>query len=57
MPASADFDRDVQQLLNTDVSREQDSVENELRAAWESFFNAVVKSAVASDSVCRSLTP
>jgi hypothetical protein len=48
LPASADFDRDVNQLLNTAVWRDQVMVQNELRAAWKSFFKAAVKSAVAS---------
>ncbi|HEX3875371.1 MAG TPA: hypothetical protein VHW24_00185 [Bryobacteraceae bacterium] len=56
LPASANFDRDVQQLLNTEVWRDQVSVENELRLAWESFFKAAVKAAVGS-AVVVGITP
>jgi hypothetical protein len=56
LPASADFDRDVQQLLNTEVWRDQVSVENDLRSAWESFFKAAVKSATGS-AIAVGITP
>jgi hypothetical protein len=57
MPASADFDRDVQQLLNTEVWRDQASVENELRAAWESFFKAVVVKSAVGSAIAVGITP
>jgi len=56
LPASADFEREVQQLFNTEVWREQVSVETDLRAAWENFFKAAVKSAVGS-AVAVGITP
>jgi hypothetical protein len=56
LPASADFERDVQQLLSTEVWRDQVSIENDLRAAWDSFFKAALKSAVGS-AVAVGITP
>jgi len=56
LPASPDFERDVQQLLKTEVWRDRISIENELRAAWENFFKAVIKSAAGS-AVAVGITP
>jgi hypothetical protein len=47
LPASVNFGREVQQLLNTELWRDKAAVEDELRMAWESFFKAAVKSAVS----------
>jgi hypothetical protein len=47
LPASVNFDREVQQLLNSELWRAKAAVEDELRTAWESFFKAAVKSAVS----------
>ena len=46
----------MQQLLNTEVWRDQVAIENELRAAWGTFFKAAVKSAVGS-ALALGVTP
>ena len=56
LPASPDFDKDVQQLLDTEVWRDQLSVQNELRSAWENFFKTALRSAAGS-AVAVGITP
>jgi hypothetical protein len=56
VPPSPDFEKDVQQLLRTEVWRDQVGAETELRAAWENFFKTALKSAVAG-AVAVGITP
>jgi hypothetical protein len=50
------FDRQVLELINTEVWRDKTEVERELRDAWASFFKSSVKSAVAG-GVALGITP
>jgi len=56
LPGSHDFDRQVSELVNTEVWREKMEVETELRDAWATFFKSSIKSAVAG-AVTLGITP
>jgi len=56
LPGSPDFDRQVSELVNTEVWRDRMEVERELRDAWAGFFKSSVKSAVAG-AVALGITP
>jgi len=56
LPESPDFDRQVSELISTEVWRDKAEVEQELRAAWAGFFKSAVKSAVAG-AVTLGITP
>jgi hypothetical protein len=56
LPGSSDFDRQVSELVNTEVWRDKTEVERELRDAWAGFFKSSVKSAVAG-GVALGITP
>jgi hypothetical protein len=55
LPLSKDFEREVKELANTEVWREQKEIERELRSAWEGFFKGAVK-AVISGAVSGAIT-
>jgi hypothetical protein len=56
LPGSPDFERQVAELVNTEVWRDKMEVERELRDGWEGFFKSAVKSAV-SGAVGLGITP
>ncbi len=56
IPSSPDFDRQVSELISTEVWRDKMEVERELRDGWEGFFKSAVKSAV-SGAVVLGITP
>jgi hypothetical protein len=56
LPASPDFNRDVELLLNTEVWRDQAAIADDLRAAWGSFFKTAIKSA-ATGAIAMGITP
>lgn len=56
LPGSPDFNRQVSELVNTEVWRDKTEVERELRDAWAGFFKSSVKSAVAG-AVALGITP
>lgn len=45
LPLSADFEAELEDLVNTEIWRERQAVEQELRSAWESFFKSTIKAA------------
>lgn len=56
LPDAPDFDRQVSELVNTEVWREKTEVESELRDAWAGFFKSSLKSAIAG-AVALGITP
>lgn len=56
LPGSPDFDRQVSELVNTEVWRDKTDIERELQDAWAGFFKSSVKSAVAG-AVALGITP
>jgi hypothetical protein len=56
LPGSPDFDRQVSELVNTEVWRDKTDVERELQDAWSGFFKSSVKSAV-DGAVALGITP
>jgi len=56
LPGSPDFDRQVAELVNTEVWRDKTDIERELQDAWAGFFKSSVKSAVAG-AVALGITP
>jgi hypothetical protein len=46
LPLTHGFDSEVEELINTEVWKEQIEIEKELRSAWEGFFKSAIKSAV-----------
>jgi len=56
LPLSEDFEAEVEDLVNTEVWREQKAVEQELRFAWENFFKSTIK-AVVGGVVAVGITP
>jgi hypothetical protein len=56
LPGCPDFDRQVSELVATEVWRDKTDVERELRDAWAGFFKSSVKSAVAG-AVALGITP
>lgn len=56
LPFSRDFESEVEELISTEVWREQKAVEQELRSAWENFFKRNIK-AVVGGLVGVGITP
>jgi hypothetical protein len=56
IPESPEFDRQVSDLVNTEVWHDKTEVEQELQGAWADFFKSTVKSAVVG-AVTLGITP
>jgi len=48
LPASDDFETEVDDLVMTEVSKEKAEIERELTSAWEGFFKSAIKKVAAS---------
>jgi hypothetical protein len=56
LPGSPDFERQVSELVSSEVWRDKMEVERELQDGWQSFFKSAVKSAV-SGAVVLGIAP
>ena len=56
LPGSPDFDRQVSELINTEVWRDKKEAERALQDAWAGFFKTSIKSAVTG-AVALGVTP
>lgn len=56
LPGTDDFDRQVSEIINTEIWRDKTEAEQELRSAWGDFFKSALKSTVAG-AVALGITP
>ncbi len=56
MPASKGFEDDLQEMIDTEVWRERETVADELRSAWEKLFKSTIEP-VVSGAVAVGITP
>jgi hypothetical protein len=56
LPIDPEYESDVKKLLDTDVWKEKEEAENELRSAWGTFFKSAIKGAVGG-LISLGITP